>query len=485
MSGMHLPRTLVEHATATVASRRADAAPDGFNAATYLLHEAGQGSLFFSLSTDATESQRTVERALLRGSAAVVCVPGAAAAFDRIAEVYAVDTPLTAYRALARLWREQFSIPVIVVAGSAGKTTTTALLAAALSGHWPSVARSEPNQNGFVGIPTTLLRLRPDHRAAVVEVGIDAVDAMQDHLRIVQPTAGLITVIGAEHLEFLKDVDTVAAEQRRLFADVDARGGTVAINLDDPWLRPSFDEMALTCARIGYTMTAAPTHPSAGHARIACGRLDDPHTLAVDGLFDGGDGGDATFRLPLPGRHNAANLLAAVSLASQLGASAREIADGLATFETPEGRSQVLHLPGPITVIADCYNANPLSMHAALDMLSAVASGDGRVRERWACLGDMTELGPDEERFHRELAVPILSARIEHVRLFGDRMRALHGELIARGFQGDCRHAGDLASLAAELASTLKAGDVLLVKGSRSQQMDRIVEGLTRRRRHA
>jgi UDP-N-acetylmuramoyl-tripeptide--D-alanyl-D-alanine ligase len=307
------------------------------------------------------------------------------------------------------------------------------------------------------------MELRPDHQAAVIEIGIDEIGAMEKHAELVAPTAALLTSIGPEHLEKLKDVPTVAREEAVLLRKVAASGGIVAVNLDDPYIRPLWDELPGP-RKIGYALGDGPTPKGS----IYHGRLTR-NGLSISGQAD------FELPLPLPGRHNAMNLLGVASLAHAMGLSPAEILSGLTNFRGADGRSQVRELPGGPTVICDYYNASPPSVAAGLDLLAELSGGR---RARFACLADMLELGSEEERFHRELAPRIITQRVENVFLFGQRMLGLADELRKRGFAGRLEHFPTRPDLARALAESARKGDVVLIKGSHSMKMEEVFQAL-------
>lgn len=367
---------------------------------------------------------------------------------------FEVPETVAAFRQLGAAWRREFSIPLVLVAGAVGKTTTKEILSAILQGKWKSVLKTQGSQNGFVGIPMTLLELKESHDAAVIEVGIDEIGAMEQHLPLVEATVAVLTAIGPEHLEKLKDIPTVAREEGFALQYVADQGGLIAVNLDDEWIKP---HAALPRgSKIRYSLSGAPDADLRGELSAS---LD---AIAVTGRgFQG-----ARFELPMPGRHNAQNALAAIAIAVGLGLTEQEIRAGLAGFKAPEGRSQVRALADGTPVLCDYYNANPTSTEAALELLTQMASSGKR---RWACLADMLELGPDELSFHRGLASKIRSLGVERVLLFGPRMKSLAQEL-----GGTAEHFETHAALASRLASELRSGDVVLIKGSRGMKMEEV-----------
>jgi UDP-N-acetylmuramoyl-tripeptide--D-alanyl-D-alanine ligase len=417
------------------------------------------GSLFVALKGDRVDGHDYLEAALAAGARGLLCRRGHPVPKQAGAHVYAVEDTLEAFRRLAGAWRREFSIPLVLVAGSVGKTTTKELLAAILGARFPQLLKTTGSLNGFVGIPMTLLELRPEHQAAVVEVGIDEIGAMEKHLALVAPTASIVTAIGPEHLEKLRDVPTVAREEGLALSHVAAAGGIAAVNVADPWLKP-FARTLRGGTVIRYGLGAAPD-PS-----TLAGRIAQDGTLEAEGA-----GWDAErFTPPLPGQHNASNLLGALAVARGLGLSPAEIRKGLSHFRGAEGRSELRELPGGTQVICDYYNAQPPSVEAALGLLGKL----GRGRATWACLGDMLEMGAQEESLHRELAAPILKEGVSHVLLYGERMKWLAEALRDRGYSGTLHHFATHGELAAALLRDARPGDTILIKGSRSMRMEEV-----------
>ncbi len=435
------------------------AGPDpAFTAISTDSRTIASGSLFVPIRGERYDGHDFIAGAVARGARGVLASRPVAVG-DPAVRIFSVPDTLGAYQRLAAAWRRAFDIPVVAVAGSVGKTTTKDLLAAALSGRW-RVHKTEGSRNGDVGIPMTLLGLRPEHEAAVVEIGIDEVGAMDRHLELARPTAAVVTLIGAEHLEKLHDLSTVAREEALALRRVAGKGGLAAVNLDDPFLAPLFTELAAP-QTIGFTLAVGPERPGVLQGRVS----EAFQELRLEG---------EAFHLPLPGAHNASNLMAALAVATGLDHSPAEIRRGLEGFRPADGRSEVRRVSGGPLVVCDYYNANPTSMNAALELL-ATLNVPG---VKWACLGDMLELGPNEERLHRELAGPIRRAGAARVLLAGPRMTALAAELEEGGFAGQVTHFPEVADLAAALAQNVGPGDAVLVKGSRGMRMERVWQAL-------
>ncbi len=380
-------------------------------------------------------------------------------------KAWLIEVPDTtvAMRAIAAAWRREFRIPVVGIGGSAGKTTTKELLASILRGKFKQILKTQGSQNGFLGIPMTLMELSPDHGVAVIEIGIDEIGAMKQHVGLVAPDFSVLTSIGPEHLEKLVDVPTVAREEGILLQETLGNGGSVCVSLDDSWIAG----LKLPAHRRRMHFTLLPESDSA----IECIRGSwnaDLGEMEISGL-----GEMFVLRCPLEGRHNASNLLAAVSVALLLGLTADEITAGLQTFHAAAGRSELKQLPNGTRVLCDYYNANPSSMVAAFELISAKTGG-----ALIACLGDMLELGTQEESFHRGLAESLIANKFSNILLFGPKMKWLEDEFKKRKFTGECHWFENKSDLSAHLKKTTQPGDRVLIKGSRGMRMEEVWESV-------
>jgi len=445
-----------------------------FNEVTTDSRTIKTGQLFVALRGATYDGHAFIEDAIRKGAKGVICEAPPAAQAKSSAVQFCVGNTLAAYRKLAGDWRSQFEILVVAVAGSVGKTSTKDILAALLSGKYPRTLRTEASQNGDIGIPATLLKLRPTHQAAVVEVGIDAPGMMTQHIALVRPTLALLTAIAPEHLEKLVSLETVAAEELKALTETLAGGGRVAFNLDDELIKPHFLN-AEPDQRVGFTMQSQ-IRP---RPEVFVGRI------SVDGLGIevSGELGETKFvrekfELPLPGRHNATNLLGAIVVGVLAGLTPQEMRAGLKHFKSSGGRSQIERLPSGSLFVCDWYNASPASMSAALDLVKEQYHHLKRRGSRIACLGDMLELGKDEETFHRKLAEKIAAAQIDYVLLYGSRMKWLADELSRRRFDTIVHHHETHEDLVATLKRILRPDDVILIKGSRGMQMEKVWSGL-------
>jgi len=378
--------------------------------------------------------------------------------------VYEVTDSLVALGALGRAHRERFTCPIGAITGSNGKTTTKELFAAILETRGPAL-RTHGNLNNEIGVPLTLFGLEPRHVAAAVEMGMNHAGEIGRLARIARPNAGLITIVQPAHLEFLGTIEGVANAKGELFEALEP-GATAVVNLDDERVVAQAVRAGPQVKRLTY-----------GRAAQADVRLVKVEPQGRDGLqltirYQGQDHGVA---LNLIGDHNATNATGAFALALALGYSPVECVRGLEAAQAHARRLQVLEGLNGVTVIDDCYNANPASMIAALDALSGLAVESRAV----GVLGDMLELGPDEQDLHRQIGLRA-SDQCALAAFFGPRMAHAHAE--AKKKLGErARHFTEVEPMLAWLKGELRAGDVVLVKGSRGMRLERAVDALTGR----
>jgi UDP-N-acetylmuramoyl-tripeptide--D-alanyl-D-alanine ligase len=404
------------------------------------------GSLFVALKGEQVDGHEYIGTAIENGAVAVLqseTYPGPT--YPQAQHIYVKDV-LTSFRIVAGNWRRRFNIPVIAIAGAVGKTTTKELMSAVL-GHKFNVLKTMGSQNGFIGIPITLARLSDQHSAAVIEVGIDDIGTMQEHMTVIQPTHALVTRIAPEHMHQLKDLHTVGREECIALNYVVAMGGQALVNLDDPEIQKHYRGHSNDCT---FSMEKA--------ANVAASFSGEE--LVVRQPFQ------ANFACPLPGQHNAENLLAAVAAATALKLTPQEISLGLKNFLPPADRSAVRMLDSGTRVICDYYNASPASMAAAFGLFQSQMP-------RCAVLADMLELGDQEELYHRQLVGHLERYNIKETLLFGPRMTWLADEAKGRGL--NVRHFSDPLELAERLKTLLAAERYeILIKGSRGMAMERV-----------
>ena len=416
-----------------------------------------RGDLFVALKGDRFDGHDFVSQALASGAAAALVSRTRAPALE--GNLIAVDDPLHSLAALASFWRERFDMPVAVVTGSNGKTTTKEMIAAvfrAAAGN-DGVAATPGNFNNAIGLPLAILALRATHRLAVFEIGMNHRGETRELAAIVRPTIAVVTNAQREHQEFMRSVDEVAAEHADAIRAL-PNGGTAVVNADDPradvWRSAAHD----AGARV---ITFGLDQPADVRARYAV-QPDGGGTLDLATPL-----GAARVLLRVPGRHMASNALAAAAVACAARLPLTAIVQGLAAFVPVRGRLVTSVSAAGVTVIDDSYNANPDSMRAAIDVLAT------RPAPRWLAMGDMGEVGSEGPAFHREIGAYARSAGVARLFAAGDLARET-----VQAFGAGAGHYPSVDAVAQTVAHEAQAGTTVLVKGSRFMRMERVVEAL-------
>ena len=415
------------------------------------------GDLFVALKGDRFDGHDFVGQALASGAAAALVERSRVAAVH--GNLIAVDDSLRSLAALATFWRSRFAIPVAVVAGSNGKTTTKEMIAAifrAAVGD-DAVAATPGNFNNAIGLPLAVLAMRVQHRLAVFELGMNHRGETRELARIAQPTIALVTNAQREHQEFMRSVDEVAAEHADAIAALKA-DGTAVINADDPraavWHAAARGAGARTVT-FGLDSAADVRARYVTHADGSALQLVTP-------------AGNAHVVLQIPGRHMAMNALGAAAVAYAAHLPVTAIVRGLQTFQPVRGRLVTSTTATGLVVIDDTYNANPDSVRAAIDVLAT------RSAPRWLALGDMGEVGDEGARYHEEIGAYARAAGVDRMFASGELTR--HA---VTAFGAGAVHFQNVDDLARDLAAQASAGVTVLVKGSRFMRMERVVAALT------
>ncbi|MDI9569625.1 MAG: UDP-N-acetylmuramoyl-tripeptide--D-alanyl-D-alanine ligase [Pseudomonadota bacterium] len=436
-----------------------------------------EGNLFIALAGKNFDGHDYLAQARRQGAAGVLVHRRTALIPDGIPVIVAGDT-LRALGDLASWWRRLFRATVIAVTGSSGKTTTKEMIAAIMARRG-KILKTEGNFNNLIGLPLTLLRMRPDDATAVLELGTNTPGEIARLTRIARPDIALITNIGPAHLEGFTDLAGVAAEKKDLFRGLPAKG-TMIVNRDDPFLREEGRDWSGGVVTFGlhggadvYADGIIPARISEVGAadRDGGGGVDRPGTRFT--LHLGEERQEMV--LPVPGGHQLVNALAAAASAWAAGADRTDIALGLGGFTPPSGRMEIVALDNGAFVINDAYNANPASVREALRTLQLL-KGRGR---GIAVLGDMLELGDGEAAWHEEIGALLADVGVARVYLQGRLSGATAAGASKRGLPTTAIIvAADREEIVRDLRAYLRTGDWVLVKGSRRLEMDKVTAAL-------
>jgi UDP-N-acetylmuramoyl-tripeptide--D-alanyl-D-alanine ligase len=425
--------------------------------------KAKRGSVFVALKGERLDGHRFVRDAVQRGSGCVVVHRNLSrSAYGRAAVVKVPDT-LRALGDLAHYRRQAYGPKVLAITGSNGKTTTKEMLAAILEEtavrktRRGKILKTEGNFNNLVGLPLTLLRLRKTDKVAVVELGTNHPGEIERLAEIAAPDMGVITSVAAAHLEGLSSLAGVAREKGALYRKI-RPGGTIAVNLDDPWVR-----------RLGEKFTGKKiTYGQRGLVRSEAWRSNDAKGIVLR-LRVGRR--RSRVRIHFLGEHNIMNAVGAAAMAYGFGASLSSIKRGLERAKPFPMRMEVEEWR-KIRIINDAYNANPASMKAAVKTLAEI---DCR-GEKSAVLGDMFELGKTSRREHFQLGKQVANAGLDRLYLLGAQASMVRKGALQGGMPSERIVIGkDHAEIARRLRSHVKQGDWLLFKGSRGMKMEKVL----------
>ena len=408
------------------------------------------GDLFVALKGDRFDANDFIAEARAKGAVAAIAQAGRLPAGMPGIEV--ADSKL-ALGKLANAWRRQYQLPLIAVTGSNGKTTVTQMVASILRAWQPEAhLATQGNLNNDIGLPLTLLRLRPEHQIGVIELGMNHPGEIAYLAATSAPTVAVVNNAQREHQEFMATVEAVAVENGSVLAALPATGTAVF---------PAGDEFTSLWARL-----------AGGRKCVTFGDSDADLFLAGAAWQQGHwqvqaqtPAGAMAFRLQVAGRHNVRNALAAAACALAAGVPLEAVVRGLESFEPVKGRSRALGVQlgeRTLTLVDDTYNANPDSVRAAIDVLAELPG------PRLLVLGDMGEVGDQGPAFHAEVGDYARERGIEQLFTHGDQ---------AHGMKG--RHFAGIDALTAAVLQALPKTESVLVKGSRFMKMERVVEAIT------
>ncbi|MGQ9837794.1 MAG: UDP-N-acetylmuramoyl-tripeptide--D-alanyl-D-alanine ligase [Cyanobacteriota bacterium] len=406
------------------------------------------GDVFVALRGERFDGHQFIPQALAQGAVAVISEQPVAGCHFRVADT------LAAYQRIARGWREQFSIPVVAITGSAGKTTSKEMLAAALT-CYGTVLKSHANHNNDIGVAQTLLQMRPEHQYVVLEMAMRGPGEIRRLAQMAQPTHALITHIGTAHIGRLGSREAIAAAKCELLQELGE--GVALLNGEDPLLLATAEQVWS-----GETLTYGLEQ---GEFRgnwdplAQTVTLSLPNANATKGL---------TLPVPLPGRHHALNWMGVLATVYCLGLDLEPLQKPVQLSPGLQGRNQHLKLPGDVEIWDETYNASPEAMIAALQLL-AQTSG----QRRWAILGPMRELGEQAPMLYAEVGRAAARLGLDRVLLLDP-----DGEmqpLLDQNPASYCERFVEVTSLVRVLRQQVQAGDRLLFKAARAVELERVL----------
>jgi UDP-N-acetylmuramoyl-tripeptide--D-alanyl-D-alanine ligase len=423
-----------------------------------------EGELFFAIRGRRFDGHTFVSQAFARRAAgAIVGDDFFRASPDPLRPfLLPVADTTRALQQLGQTVRKKWGKPLVAVTGSAGKSTTKEMTAAILGRRY-SVLKSQGNLNNQFGLPLTLLSIEAKHDVVVAELAMSAAGEIALLATLAAPDIGVVTNVAAVHLEFFDSVDSIALAKKELIDHLPA-GATAVLNFDDPRVRAFGASFAGKVVTFGFDAGAdvRAVEIRADASRGCRFRVQSP-TLQGE------------IHVPLPGRHNVQNALAAIAAASLLGASAEDARQAMENFQPLAQRSEILTLASGVVLVSDCYNSNPLAMEK---MLETLANWPGAKR-RVVVAGEMLELGPGSPDLHRAVGRKCPESGVEWVIAVQGDARFLAEGAEQAGLPAGRAKFFQTPEEAAEFSSAiLLPGDVVLVKGSRAVRLEKVVEFL-------
>lgn len=412
------------------------------------------GALFAALRGPSFDGGEFTVAAAARGAVGALVMRNATTDFSQVI----VPDTLVALQTMASCWRRNFTIPVVAVAGSNGKTTTKEMIAAILS-RMGACLSTRGNLNNHIGVPLTLMRLEDSHRNAVIEMGANRVGDVAELMQWTLPNVAVVTNAGAEHLEGFGDLDGVAKGEGEALASLGPTG-TAVINADDAYA--AYWRGVAQGSRI---LTFGVTAPADFGAREVRQGIENGQFITRFVLLT--PQGEREVLLHVGGAHNLANALAAAATASAAGARLDDVVQGLNAFRAVTGRLQLKAGIRNSWIIDDSYNANPSSVRAGLDVLRSVGG------VTWLVLGDMAELGEHAAQSHLQIGQYARDCGVQRLFALGPESSGA-----AEAFGAGAEWFPDAESLIRRLSSEVAGGVTLLIKGSRVNRLERVVAAL-------
>lgn len=426
--------------------------------------QVGSGYLFVAIPGEKVDGHKFIPDVFAKGAAAVLSEQQLE---DPAGPYILVESTTKALRDLAEYYRKSLDIKVVGITGSVGKTSTKEMIASVLSEKY-RVLKTEGNYNNEIGLPLTIFKIRAEHEVAVLEMGISEFGEMHRLATMANPDICVITNIGLCHLENLKTRDGILKAKTESFAHL-KKDGIAILNGDD-------DKLS-TIRQVGdkepvfYGMEEKMEYREDAKKSVYATGVENLGLYGMQARIHTPEG-ERDVRIPIPGEHNVYNALAATAVGLSLGLSLDQISSGILKAKTIGGRTNLLNT-GSMTVIDDCYNANPVSMKASIDVL---ATAEGR---KIAVLGDMGELGENEKKLHYEVGEYLAKKEIDVLFCAGEL-----SEEIAKAAQKESKtcevyYFKTRDALLEQLLPFLKKGDTVLVKASHFMEYPKIVKALT------
>ncbi len=416
-----------------------------------------QGNVFLALRGETFDAHDFLEMVAESGAAAVIV--------ERVPENFSIpalivpDTKL-ALAAIAAHWRQQFTLPVIAVTGSNGKTTVKEMIASILFAQYGSehMISTKGNLNNEIGVPLTVFRLQAQHQAAVFELGMNHPGEIAILSAIAQANVALVNNAQREHQEFMQTVEAVAIENGAVIQSLPADG--VAVFPADDTYTAIWEEFAGQRKTLTFGLVSHSAQKADVLGSFVAQDFGSDIQMSIQGEA-------VTVQLAAAGQHNVLNALAAAACCSAIGISTAKIVEGLQAFAPVSGRLQLKLAAAGARLIDDTYNANPDSVKAAIDVLAKVTA------ETTLVLGDMGEVGADGAAFHQEIGQYAKAQGIQHLYTLGSLAKS---STIA--FGSGAQHFDELGMLLAKLDCENGSGNTILIKGSRFMKMERVVAHL-------
>lgn len=405
-----------------------------------------QGEVFLALRGNNFDGHEFVNLAVNQGAIALIVDKDISEKLSKQVPQFQVKDTLKAYQQLAHWWRQQFQIPIIAITGSVGKTTTKELIASILATKG-QVHKTQANYNNEIGVPKTLLQLGYEHDYGVIEMAMRAQGEIALLTQITCPTIALITNVGTAHIGRLGSREAIAEAKCELLAEM-PRTSIAILNHDNPLL--------LSTAKKFWQGETITYGLEGGDIQ---GQLLDSQTLRLEGL---------DFTLPLPGRHNALNYLAALTVAKILDLDWRSLTRGI-SVNLPSGRARRYQLSEDVIILDETYNAGLESMIAALHLLK-----DTPGQRHIAVLGTMKELGEKSAEFHRQVGEMVKNLGIDYLLVFVDELETEEIARAAAGIPQECFRDHD--TLIQRIRELRTSGDRILLKASNSVGLQKVIE---------